>query len=186
MAKRINPKLNIAIAFALAIGLSLAVTLIVLGSRNTEDQDSSPTPTASGANPGTSSRPAAGSSSVTFPQVEGSSSALGELSGLVFPSDMSDFRSVVYTNEAQIDLTFKLPAAAVDGFINDSGLPAPTAGQRLLIHGSPLWGLNPEGDVTISSSEDDHGKVHRTVELIRAKAEPDAAVEVRVSLTPLP
>lgn len=186
MGKRINPKLNVAVAFILAIGLGVSVTLIVLGGRRSNDSERRPTDSAerTGSTRGPGGSDGSRPPTATLPENKGTSAALSELSGLVFPTDMTDFRSVVYTNNEQIDLTFSAPSSSVERFVIDSKLPAPTSGERLLIHGSPLWSLNPEKGTTISSTEDTHQKVHRTVELIADSSDPGALVQVRISLTP--
>lgn len=180
MAKRINPKLNVAIAFALAIGLSLSVTLIVLGSRDSSNSGGNNSGSRDDGSQSTDSR----APTATLPPNDGTAAEIGESSGLAFPADMTGFRSAANPNGQQTDIIFLAPPASAAQFVTDSKLPTPVAGERLILHGSPLWGLNPEGDVTISSTESTHGKVHRTVELVTDNADPAAAVQLRVTLTP--
>lgn len=116
--------------------------------------------------------------------------ALSDLSGLRFPEEMTGFRSVALDNDVQYDITFVIPARSVAPFLEDSGLPEPSADQRVLIHASPLWELNPPDGTIIRSTRDRYQDVDRAVELVS----PDVAgsddttrdepTTVRISLTP--
>lgn len=160
-----SQRLNVVIAFVLAVGLGVATTLIVLGSDTGDQQGTDGEQT-----PATSQQAESGDSgatpSATLPPVDMTAAALSELSGLRFPEDMNGFRSVALEDNLQFDITFTIPTSSVEGFIDGSGLPEPTADRRVLIHASPLWDLNPPEGTTISSVQDRHGEVERAVELV--------------------
>jgi hypothetical protein len=73
-----------------------------------------------------------------------------------------------------------LPAGAVDAVVADSGLPEPVADQRVVLHSSPLWKLNPEPGTDLRGVLDETGDVRRAVELV---TEPDGSVRARVVIT---
>lgn len=147
------------------------MTLIVLGGRNGDTDGAATGPVGSGGNTQNSSPGndvGDSTTQATLPSMDMTAEALSELSGLVFPDDIEDFRSVALDDDLQYDLTFIMSESAVDTFVEESGLPALTEGQRALIHASPLWDLNPPDGATISSSQDRYEDVNRAVEVIAA------------------
>lgn len=197
----------------MAIGLGVATTLIVLGGddgnrvTNADEQsatDGGGTLTSSNpSNPSGSPDPSdpassgdnADATSPTLPSIDMTADELSRLGGLEFPEDMTDFRSVALENNLQFDITFTIPASSVDTFIRDSELPTPVEGNRVLIHASPLWDMNPPEGTTVAASKDRHGDVDRAVELLTVT--PDQTTDpsvgsatngeittVRITLTP--
>ena len=51
-------------------------------------------------------------------------------------------------------------------FIEASGLPEPVDDERVILHSSPLWKLNPDDAAVIRGAADDAGAVERAVELV--------------------
>ena len=96
------------------------------------------------------------------------------------PPDAADFLTARLDDDRQLDITFTMPAAAVDGFVEGSGLPEPVADQRVVLHSSPLWKLNPDAGTSVSGSSDTLGEVNRSVELV---TESDGVVRARVVIT---
>jgi hypothetical protein len=168
---------DVLVAIFLVAGLALGVGLVVLGSEDS-DAPSAPSTTAE-AEDQTPVRTA--TPGVTLPLSDLSEAAVSELSGLVFPADMSEFLTAKLDTDTQLDVTFVMPAASTAAFVADSGLPAPTADERLILHSSPLWKLNPDEGTTLSSTQGDAGGVHRVVELIGDDSE---NIRVRVVVTP--
>ena len=84
---------------------------------------------------------------VTLPFVEVTKSQLGELLGLGYAPGTNDFLTARLGNRSQLDVTFTIPPAEVEKFIADSKLAAPKSGDRVVSHTSPLWKLNPEGEL---------------------------------------
>ena len=117
----------------------------------------------------------------TLPLDDLSVTAITEMSGLTFPTDMTEFLTSRGDTNRQLDLTFVIPSASAATFLADSGLPAPVANKRLVIHSSPLWKVNPPEGSTISSSQGKFGQVKRAVELV---GERPGFIRARVVITP--
>ena len=117
----------------------------------------------------------------TLPLDDLSVAAITEMSGLTFPTDMTEFLTSRGDTNRQLDLTFVIPSASAATFLADSGLPAPVANKRLVIHSSPLWKVNPPEGSTISSSQGKFGQVKRAVELV---GERPGFIRARVVITP--
>ena len=126
---------NLVIGLVLFAGLVLALGLIILGGGADDDADATSSTTTS-----TLAAPPPG---VTLPLEQLSASAVAQLTGLAFPPDMTDFLTARLDGDTQLDVTFVMPEAAVAEFIESSGLPAPTADERLVLHSSPLWRSTP-------------------------------------------
>ena len=120
-------------------------------------------------------------SSNTLPLEDLSVTALSELTGLNFPTDMTEFLTSRGDTNRQLDLTFVIPASSAATFLADSGLPAPVANKRIVIHSSPLWKENPKEGSTLSSSQGKFGGVNRAVELV---GESPGFIRARVVITP--
>ena len=82
-----------------------------------------------------------------------SRSRLEQLTGLRFPTSTTTYRSV-RAAEGELDVTFQMDPADVESFVADSKLPAPRA-ERLIAHPSPVWSLDPGGDVRSTSTTRD-------------------------------
>ena len=77
----------------------------------------------------------------TLPE-DTSLAALEEWAGLAFPEGTADLLTARPGPE-QLDVTFTMPAAAEADFVDGSDLPELVAGERQVLHSSPLWRLNP-------------------------------------------
>ncbi len=113
-----------------------------------------------------------------------SAGAVTKLTGLVFPAAMTNFLTAELEGGSQLDITFVMAADQVPDFVKSSGLPEPAQDKRLILHSSPLWKLNPDEDTTLSSAQDDHGDVHRVVELLTNKETGADHVRARIVITP--
>ena len=175
-SRRLLPVLLGAAAVALVV---IGVVLVVTGgdtdtpapdgrTGGTATTDATPDGTADGSAP-----------AVTLPLQDTSQAAVEELTGLVLPAGTADFLTAQLEDGTQLDVTFTIPAAAADAFISASGLPTPVEGDRVVIHSSPLWKLNPEG--TIRGALDSSGQVTRAVELV---PEGTDRLRARVVITP--
>ena len=173
---------NLVIGLVLFAGLVLALGLIILGGGDdTSDEDADPT---SSTTTSTLATPPPG---VTLPLEQLSASAVAQLTGLAFPPDMTDFLTARLDGDTQLDVTFVMPEAAVAEFIESSGLPAPTADERLVLHSSPLWKVYPDVGTTLSSTADTTDptdttdSVRRVVELI---GDGSGTIRARIVITP--
>ena len=117
----------------------------------------------------------------TLPLDDLSVTAITKMSGLTFPTDMTEFLTSRGDTNRQLDLTFVIPSASAATFLADSGLPAPVANKRVVFHSSPLWKVNPPEGSTISSSQGKFGQVKRAVELV---GESPGFIRARVVITP--
>jgi hypothetical protein len=172
---------NLVIGLVLFAGLVLALGLIILGGGDdATDDDAAPSSTTTTSLP----TPPPG---VTLPLEQLSASAVAQLTGLAFPPDMTDFLTARLDGDTQLDVTFVMPEAAVAEFIESSGLPAPTADERLVLHSSPLWKVNPDEGTTLSSTTDttdatdDTQSVRRVVELV---GDGSGTIRARIVITP--
>jgi hypothetical protein len=172
---------NLVIGLVLFAGLVLALGLIILGGGDdATDDDAAPSSTTTTSLP----TPPPG---VTLPLEQLSASAVAQLTGLAFPPDMTDFLTARLDGDTQLDVTFVMPEAAVAEFIESSGLPAPTADERLVLHSSPLWKVNPDEGTTLSSTTDTTDatdatqSVRRVVELV---GDGSGTIRARIVITP--
>jgi hypothetical protein len=94
---------------------------------------------------------------------------------------MSEFLTAKLDSNAQLDITFDMPAAATEAFLSESGLPAPTPDERLILHSSPMWKLNPDEGSTLSSTSNEAQGVRRVVELV---GDGSGTIAVRIVVTP--
>lgn len=156
-----------------------------MGGRNDDPQSKTPTE---------SNRVGKGSSSSTASTVpkplgeldikDTSLASVAELTGLVFPANMADFLTAELNGKTRLDITFVMPADEVAAFLKSSGLPTPKANVRLIPHSSPLWKLKPADGSTLSSTEDDHGDVHRIVELLKDAETGEGKIRARIVIMP--
>jgi len=165
----LNPKWSranglIAIFFCAALALGIGLIVIEKKPATTGTQDAASAQSDSG-------QTGAGSSSTTMstntlPLDDLSVGAISKLTGLNFPIDMTGFLTARGNTSRQLDVTFVIPSSSAATFLADSGLPAPVANKRVVIHSSPLWKVNPEEGSTLSSSQGKFGQVLRSVELV--------------------
>lgn len=167
---------NVVIGVVLFAGLVVALGLIILGGDDGSSDDTTTTAPSSSAPTTEPSTPGA-----TLPLDDVSAAAVEELTGLAIPADATEFLTAQLDADTQLDVTFVLPEASVATFIEDSGLPAPVADQRLVLHSSPLWKLNPDEGTTLSSTQDTDGSVRRVVELI---GDGSGSIRARIVITP--
>ncbi len=179
---KLNPRWSranglIAIFFCAAILLGIGLIVI----------EKKPAPTSQSGQGGSAQEsPQQASSSTTMspntlPLDDLSVTALSELAGLNFPTDMTEFLTSRRDTNRQLDLTFVIPTTSAATFLADSGLPAPVANKRIVLHSSPLWKVNPEEGSTLSSSQGKFGSVNRAVELV---GEGPDLIRARVVITP--
>ena len=81
--------------------------------------------------------------------------------GLAFPASTTHFESVKVGNE--LHATCVIAAADLPAFESGSKLEL-VAGKRVVIHASPIWELNPAGQISGGSSRS--GAIDRTVEAV--------------------
>ena len=84
-----------------------------------------------------------------FPAENPTKDQLAAVTGLGFPSTVTNYRSVRLDRD-QLDVTFELPARDVDALVSDSDLP-PLSPTRVIAHSSPLWELNATGEIAATS-----------------------------------
>lgn len=182
---KLNPKWSranglILIFFAAAVVLGIGLILIEKNPGKSEAQAQTATQadsTETDSEQGTSTTMSVN----TLPLDDLSVTAITEMSGLTFPTDMTEFLTSRGDKNRQLDLTFVIPSASAATFLADSGLPAPVANKRVVIHSSPLWKVNPQEGSTISSSQGTFGQVKRAVELV---GESPGFIRARVVITP--
>lgn len=110
--------------------------------------------------------------------------AVAKLTGLSFPVGMTDFLTAELEGGSQLDITFAMSSDEAPQFLKASGLPAPSPDKRLILHSSPLWKLNPDEDTTLTSAQNDHGEVHRVVELLTNEETGAGKIRARIVITP--
>lgn len=168
---------NLVVGVVLALGFVVGISLVLLGGGDdsaepgttTEPVDASRAPASAPMEPG-----------APLPLDDLSLAAVSELTGLRVPATATEFLTARLDDDRQLDVTFVLTAEAVDAFVADSGLPEPVADQRVVLHSSPLWKLNPEPGTDLRGVLDETGDVRRAVELV---TEPDGSVRARVVIT---
>lgn len=154
----------------------IAVVLAVIGivlviTAGDDDPPRAPSTTTTSLAPGATPTP-------TLPLKNTSIAGVNTLAGLRIPTDAGKFLATFPEARTQLDVSFTLAPDQVAAFVSGSGLAAPVAGTRVISHSSPLWKLNPDGEV--SGTADTHGAVARAVETV---PEGDK-VRVRIVLTP--
>jgi hypothetical protein len=165
---------NLAIAAALLLGLVVGSVLVLAGGDDaTVGSTSTSTTSALDGEPSADGRQ-------PLPLEDLSQAAVAELTALAFPADASGFLTARLEDDRQLDITFVMPASAVAGFVTDSGLPQPVADERVVIHSSPLWKLNPDAGTALSGAADTVDGVDRAVELL---TEDDGSVRARIVIT---
>ncbi|HTO01887.1 MAG TPA: hypothetical protein VL068_14555 [Microthrixaceae bacterium] len=165
---------NVLVAIFLTAGLVLGTGLVVLGG----DNDEPPPPK------NTAASPSSGEPRPPLPLDDVGAAAVQELTGLSFPAEMTDFLTAKLQEGSQLDITFVMASDAAEEFVAASGLPEPTADKRLILHSSPLWKLTPDEGTKLTSTQDDHGQVHRVVEFLSGEPIGAGKVRARIVITP--
>lgn len=139
--------MGVALVVLLAVGLVLVVT-------GGDGGDPNPT---------TTTRPE-GRPGPTLALDDLSVAGVEELSGLAIPRDATDFLTAKLAENQQLDVTFTMAPEDEGGFVTSSGLPPLAPEARVITHSSPLWKLNPEGE--IEGAADVRDGINRAVELV--------------------
>jgi len=108
-----------------------------------------------------------------------SAGSVAELAGLALPASTDEFLTARLDDGSQMDVTFTLDTGETELFVSGSDLAEPVTGQRVILHSSPLWELNP-ADGTVHGTTDRYGRLVRLVELV----EEGDRTRVRISLRP--
>jgi hypothetical protein len=161
----VGPALGLLAVLAVIVG----VTLVVTGGEEA-------------ARPGpTTTQPERGSGP-TLPLAGAELDVAGveRISGLEVPAEATDFLSASLDRRSQLDVTFTIAPDQESALLRGSGLPEAVPGERVILHSSPLWELNPEGDAEIRGTAGERDGVQRALELV---PEGDR-LRVRVVITP--
>lgn len=100
--------------------------------------------------------------------------------GVVVPDDGEEFLTGRLDNDRQLDVTFLFPAEGEAAFLEASQLPDPVEGQRVVLHGSALWDLNPPEGVEVRGAVDTFDEVRRAFELVE---ETPGTLRARIVIT---
>lgn len=168
---------NVIIAIVLVAGFALGVGLVLIPDRSVGDAVvAEDAPTGDAAPPSDTVLPPGDPLEVD----DLSSAGVAEFAELALPASVADFQTAVTESYSQLDVTFTIPTADEAAFLEGSGLGSPTA-ERTIMHSSPLWKLNADGDSEIRGVADTTSGVNRAVELV---PEGDGVTRVRLVLTP--
>lgn len=169
---------NVVVAVLLGVGLAVGLFLVLTGGDDGSTDASTTTTVAD--SPAGSAADDPGASREPLPLDDTSQAAVEELTGLAVPAEASEFLTARLDDGRQLDVTFVVPATAVDAFVTGSGLPEPVADERVVLHSSPLWKLNPDEGSTLAGTSDEFESVQRAVELV---TQPDGNVRARIVIT---
>ena len=100
--------------------------------------------------------------------------------GIAFPPSTDGFRAARVGGDLHV--SFTIDADDADAFDERSGLHL-AAGKRVITHSSPLWELNPSGEISGGASAD--SAVKRTVEIVTPAVDTDP-LQVRLVISPAP
>lgn len=164
---------------ALAVGLAVGLFLVFTGGDDEGSTPSSPTTSSvvDGADPDAGGTDGPSDDLSPLPLEDTSQAAIEELTGLDLPEGTAEFLTARLDDDRQLDITFVLPADAVEEFVAASQLPELEADRRVVIHSSPLWRLNPDEGTSLVGGSDRFGDVRRSVELLTS---PEGTVRARV------
>jgi hypothetical protein len=109
-----------------------------------------------------------------------SADRLAKRAGLAFPASMTHYRSVRVADD-ELDVTFTVAPEDVAAFAEESGFGTLTPGRLIIVHPSPIWDLDPGGDV--ESGESRHDGLVRRVEVVTVPGEPLRTVRLLVTTT---
>jgi hypothetical protein len=107
-----------------------------------------------------------------------SADALAKTAGLEFPSSMDDYRSV-RVSDSELDVIFTMSPDDVDAFADGSDLAPLTPGKLIIVHPSPIWDLDPGGDV--QSAQSVHDGIVRQVEVVTVPGEERRSVRLVIA-----
>jgi len=99
----------------------------------------------------------------TLPLGDLSVAGIESLSGIDVPEGATDYLSARLDGDRQLDVTFTITPDQLASFVASSGLPPVTEGNRVILHSSPLWKLNP--GTPISGVADLREGTNRAVEV---------------------
>lgn len=164
-----------------SVALVLAAGAVAC-SDDEHDGAASSTTTAAGATADGASGPGS-TTAATLPFDSVTRDELAEAAELDLPAGTADFLTARLPDRSQLDVTFTVATDEAQGFVTGSGLPTPVAGDRMILHASPLWELNPGSE--IRGAQDtvpgpDGVDLRRAVELV----DEDGRVRVRMVITP--
>lgn len=120
----------------------------------------------------------------TLPFERSTQASLGELLGIRWTPGTADFLTAQLGDRRQLDVTLTVPAAEAGALLGSAGLPEPRPGERVVRHSSPLWKLNPDGELrgaTTTVRTPDGDRLRLAYELVD---EPGGRVRVRLVVTP--
>lgn len=166
---------NVVVAMVLGAGLVVGLFLVITGGGDDAPPATEPTTESTGPSGVT-----AADDSAPLPLEDTSQDAIERLTGLAVPEGSTDFLTARLDDGRQLDVTFVMPADSVEGFVAQSGLPELVADERVVIHSSPLWNLNPDDGTTLVGASDTYESVDRAVEVLTA---PDGTVRARIVIT---
>lgn len=151
---------NVAVGVVLAAGLVLGVVLVVAGGSGDDDAPDRAERTT------TSSIAPSAAATEPLPLDDLTQAGVEQLAALDLPPGATDFLTARLADDAQLDVTFTMPPAEEATFIEASDLPEPVEEQRVILHSSPLWKLNPDDAAVIRGATDRTEQVARSVELV--------------------
>lgn len=158
-----------------AAAVALVVIGIVLVVTGGDDAPTGPSTTTTTASDGQAP-------TATLALDDTSVAGVSALAALTVPDGVEDFLSAATENKAQLDVSFTLPTDQVAAFTSASGFPALVAGDQVITHSSPLWKVNPEGEVS-GASDTVRGSGGEVVRAVETVPEGDR-VRVRLVVTP--
>lgn len=169
---------NALVGAVLSVGLVVGVVLVVAGSAGSGSRSDGEDPRSVDATDTTTRAP------LPLP-LPGSltRAAVGEMSGLAIPENVTEFLTARLDDDRQLDVTFVMASSDANEFVSGSHLAEPEEGRRVVLHSSPLWKLNPDDGSDTSGTSDTTDGITRTVELI---GQPDGSVRVRAVLRRTP
>ncbi len=177
---------NLIVLVVLLAGLVLGMTLVVFGGDG-DDDATADGPVLGGTQPVDDDVTAPGIEGEDDPRgvlplddVEFTVAGIEEYTGIVVPDDAEGFLTGRLDNDRQLDVTFLFPAEDEAEFLEASQLPEPVEGQRVVLHGSALWDLNPPGGVEIRGATDTFDDVRRAFELVE---ETPGVLRARIVIT---
>ena len=164
---------NVIIGIVLVAGFALGVGLVLIPS-----DDAPTTTTAPDADAGSGSEPLPAPKALEIDDT--SMASIAELTGLEFPASAEQFQTASTKDLTQLDVTFTIPTADEAAFVSGSGLSEPVEDERTILHSSPLWKLNADGESPIRGVADSTDTVNRAVELVD---EGEGRTRVRIVIT---
>jgi hypothetical protein len=174
---------NLIILVVLLAGLVIGMALVVFGGDDGGDTADGPVLTGEERpqdldDPDAATTDARGV--LPLDDVEFTVDGIEAFTGIVVPDDGEEFLTGRLDNDRQLDITFLFPVDGEAAFLESSQLPEPVEGQRVVLHGSALWELNPPEGVEIRGATDTFGEVRRAFELVE---EQPGVLRARIVIT---